>query len=402
MKKFAATSILSILLLTALSVYSRTQNPVPYESEIESILKIEEHTLEIGFWDPQNFADIRQSLPLSYDIPHGHLSLDHILFINDNLYNRSPFSYREKQAAAWIVEELLAMGYTWDNIQVQEFTIEETMFAEWGRGWSWLASHPSVRRAELRRSTGLSQNVILKVPGQSERLIIVGAHYDSYPFPGATDNASGMALLLESAQRMLYLDNYYTIKYVFFGAEEVGFNGAIYFVNELTEQEEYNIVFMINADTLFEGPYLIFGAGFDYSTAQGTAPRHTEMRFYSPHSIPGLNELTEQIETVARELSARHDFDLISLPEAIFNSSDHLPFLRAGFTVVNLVSAYITNNLNYRAFIARDGRRFALPFSHSPRDDFHYIEENWPGLIETNMRAFSIFLEEMLMTQYRK
>lgn len=273
------------------------------------------------------------------------------------------------------------MGHPWDNIQVQEFTIYETVLAEWGVAWDWLDAHPAVTGAELRRSTGLSQNVIVKVPGQSERTIIVGAHYDSYPYPGASDNASGTALLLENAQRILYLDNYYTIKYVFFGAEEVGFNGALYFINELTEQERYNIVFMVNADTLIEGPYLIFGAGFDYDIVRGAVPRHINMISYSfAHTnIPGFNELTEQIETIANELNSRHDFGLISLPEFIFNSTDTRPFLRAGFTVVNLFAPYQSDNPDYREFIAEDGRRFVVPLLHSPRDNFHYIEENWPG-----------------------
>ena len=111
------------------------------------------------------------------------------------------------------------------------------------------------------RASRISQNIILTVPGLSDEAIVVGAHYDSVLYPGASDNASGVALLLESAQRMLNIDNYHTIVYVFFGGEEVGLVGSTYYVSSLSEQDHDNILFMVNADVLIEGPYLVYGTG---------------------------------------------------------------------------------------------------------------------------------------------
>jgi len=211
--------------------------------------------------DMERFVDIRQPLHLDDHTPHGYISVRHIEFINDNFYGRSPFTYQEKETAIWIVEELLAMGYTWDDIEVQEFTWEEAR-----AGWAWMSWRALLRQLmndgvlgdAQPRSTTLSQNVILTVPGQSDRTIIVGAHYDSVKYPGASDNASGTALLLESAQRMLHLDNYYTIVYMFFGAHETGgFHGTRFYLNSLAWWERQNILFMTNADVLFERPYMV-------------------------------------------------------------------------------------------------------------------------------------------------
>ena len=323
-------------------------------------------------WAYVDFDNIRQPLHLAYYVPHGYIAVNHIEFINDNLYGRSPFTYREKEAAAWLVEELLAMGYNWDDIYVQEFYQGDV--TQWfGHTWDtpigrWILGDGVTRY--------YSQNVILTVPGRSERKIIVGAHYDSLPYPGASDNASGVGLLLESAQRMLNEDNYHTIVYIFFGAEEVGLIGAHVYVNSLSFRERERIAFMINADVLFEGPYKLYG------TARYVGGRRL------------TNDITRQVDEIARGVYAAHGVEIIDIPGLVYVGSDHLPFKWAGHTVVVLCGLY--RSPYGRGFIGD----FMLQVWHSPRDDFHYINENWPGKIDRNMRYFSIFLEEMLLAQF--
>ncbi|MCL2217407.1 MAG: M28 family peptidase [Defluviitaleaceae bacterium] len=223
--------------------------------------------LDLTIWNAENFTEIREPAFPSTDVPHGEISVYYIRYMNDNLPGRSAFTYRELEAAIWIVEELLAMGHEWDNIEIQEFTYWDILEGDIGDlmtlSWSWVTSPMilGVDREYLLRPDRVSQNVVLTLPGQSERKIIVGAHYDSPPYPSASDNASGTALLMESAQRMLEIDHYYTIVYVFFGAEEVGLIGAFYYLEMLTPAQAENIVFMINADVIIEGPYLIYGTG---------------------------------------------------------------------------------------------------------------------------------------------
>ena len=333
----------------------------PYESDTASP------------WHPIHFADMRAAQPLDADTPHGDIAVRHIRYINDNFYNRFPFSYQEKRAAAWIIQELLAMGYTWDDIEVQEFDWDD--ISRFSRGWSidnLAIFGVIINDYSYLRNTYLSQNVILTVPGQSDQVIVIGAHYDSVLYPGASDNASGMALLLESAQRMRYIDNYYTLVYVFFGAEEAGLLGAHYYVSSLTAEEIDNIIFMINADVLFEGPYFIYAAG--YRTANGTT---------------GSNAITQQWDDIAYQLGIREEIILHPRTDGIYLGSDHLVFKDAGITVMMMFGAYIYE----------DGR-FAFRVLHSYRDCIHYIMERWPYKIEDSMRTFSIFLEELLLARY--
>jgi len=324
-------------------------------------------------WTSEHFGNIRGPLLFNADTPHGYLAVQHILFMNDNLYSRIPFSYREKEVATWLVEELLAMGHPWENIAVQEFAVERD------ERWNDQINRQRFRSDfEFRHTTRLSQNIILTVPGQSnsEGFIVVGAHYDSYPYPGASDNASGVSLLLESAQRILHLDNYYTIVYIFFGAEEVGLWGSTHFAGNLTYEQHDNLVMMINADVLFEGDYLFYSAAYGYDGF-----------------IPRQNALTEQIDAIAHQL----DLGLIRYPYALPNIyTDHLPFFTHGHTVVNLMGLHRVESPWVQGVIERDGGAYLLRVYHSPNDCFHIIEERWPGKIETNMQVFSIFLEELL------
>ncbi len=86
-----------------------------------------------------------------------------------------------------------------------------------------------------------SQNVLGYVRGtvSPDSFLIVCAHYDHLGgighqcyFPGANDNASGIAMLLQLATYYSKPQNYpkYSILFVAFGAEEVGLLGSKYYV----------------------------------------------------------------------------------------------------------------------------------------------------------------------------
>ena len=388
-------------------------------------------------------------------LPHGYLAVGFIEYISDNFSGRSPFTYREKEMAMWIIDELLAMGHSTENIEVQEFSYWELI--EFGVdgftpvNWNTVASELILgngRDYQLREDRG-SQNVILTLPGQSERKIIVGAHYDSVPYPGASDNASGVALLLESAERMLEAEHYHTIVYVFFGAEEVGLFGAFYYYESLTPEEHDNVVMMINADVLIEGPYVIYGAGtvpeidenmyevlvdaVVYSIVEGfiedlvrdgevlddwlailedwaiELTEHFEERhiatIFQSFDLGILetevSDTSLRVDALATELSETHGVNLLAVPEGIAFPSDNLVFM-ASHTVVNLVGLERVENI--------DGVRvpmgpqlnpeFATTVLHSPYDEFNKIEYLWPGMMLANMSSFGLFLEAILTTSF--
>ncbi|MBA5629942.1 Zn-dependent exopeptidase M28 [Moheibacter sp. BDHS18] len=106
-----------------------------------------------------------------------------------------------------------------------------------------------------------AKNVIGKIEGTNkDSLIVITAHYDHLGkvgdvyFPGASDNASGVAFLLELAK--YYKKNLpkYSLVFIAFAAEEAGLLGSTYFVeNPLVDLSK--IKFLLNFD--------IMGAGED-------------------------------------------------------------------------------------------------------------------------------------------
>ncbi len=66
-------------------------------------------------------------------------------------------------------------------------------------------------------------NVLAELPGgrRSDEIVVVGAHYDTVPTtPGADDNASAVAVLIEVARLMRRLQPMRTVRFVSFACEE--------------------------------------------------------------------------------------------------------------------------------------------------------------------------------------
>jgi Zn-dependent M28 family amino/carboxypeptidase len=80
-----------------------------------------------------------------------------------------------------------------------------------------------------RSDSEYQTNVIAELPGtiSKNRVFEIGAHYDTKPnTPGADDNASGLAGLLEIARAMAGVKSRRTVRFCFFGLEETTRGGS--------------------------------------------------------------------------------------------------------------------------------------------------------------------------------
>lgn len=104
---------------------------------------------------------------------------------------------------------------------------------------------------EVFSSTG--KNVIATKQGMfdSQRYFIVCAHYDDMPSgtiaPGADDNASGTATVLELARVFSQYNFNYTIKFICFDEEEQGLVGSNYYATQARNRND-SIIGVINLD----------------------------------------------------------------------------------------------------------------------------------------------------------
>lgn len=119
---------------------------------------------------------------------------------------------------------------------------------------------------------GIGYNIIGYIPGSDAKLkkecIVMGGHFDhcgrhlGLLFPGANDNASGSAVVMELAEAFAKLKHKpkRSMVFILFGGEEMGLKGSSYFVDHVPQQFE-KVDAMFNFDMVGEGN----GANCSYS-----------------------------------------------------------------------------------------------------------------------------------------
>jgi hypothetical protein len=125
------------------------------------------------------------------------------------------------------------------------------------------------------------RNVVGVLPGRNTELagqsVVIGAHYDHLGMmgaskehegkmhPGADDNASGVAVLLEMASRLSLVANMErSVVFIAFTGEEAGRKGSRYYVRNEKRYPVSKTVGMINLDTvgrLGKGKVIVLGSG---------------------------------------------------------------------------------------------------------------------------------------------
>ncbi|MDI6705191.1 MAG: M20/M25/M40 family metallo-hydrolase [Bacillota bacterium] len=154
-----------------------------------------------------------------------------------------------------------------------------------------------------------SQNVIAtkladRGKGRNTQTIVLGAHYDSVDTPGANDNASGTATIMEVARLMADKKLAYDVKFIAFGAEETGLVGSEEYVLELEENGEIeDIVAMINLDMVGVGDTLVFYMAYEET------PTWLQEQFIASAQILGL-----QYDTDYSDRSDHANFEWFGIP----------------------------------------------------------------------------------------
>lgn len=97
----------------------------------------------------------------------------------------------------------------------------------------------------------ISQNVVAEIKGTKypDEIVAFGAHYDSVEFSyGVWDNAAGSVTIMEILRHFTKNPPARTVRFIWFGSEEVGLLGSHAYVDSLTNAEAAKHVFMVNCD----------------------------------------------------------------------------------------------------------------------------------------------------------
>ena len=203
----------------------------------------------------------------------------------------------ELAARDYIVGQFENMGY---DVEIQPFTFDR------------------------RGQTYVSKNIIATKRGKIDQTVIVGAHYDSVSeyvcedlnevSSGAGDNASGVGVMLEVAEVLANYKTHGTIKFIAFGAEEMGLRGSRYYAENMTDKEISETITMIDLDSVGVGDFFYVYSGLDDNPAWA--------------------------RDLALTIGQRIGYDLRTSPESEFfeygttgDWSDHVPFRLLGIPI---------------------------------------------------------------------
>ncbi len=107
-------------------------------------------------------------------------------------------------------------------------------------------------------------NVLCILPGATDEVVIVGAHFDHADAgSGIVDNWSGASLLPSLYQSLAGIPRQRTYWFVGFTGEEKGLLGSDYFAKRLSDARAKKIRVMVTIDTLGLGPTEVWSAQSD-------------------------------------------------------------------------------------------------------------------------------------------
>jgi Zn-dependent M28 family amino/carboxypeptidase len=192
-----------------------------------------------------------------------------------------------------------------------------------------------------------------------DRVLIISGHLDSRASdvmdaksdaPGANDDASGVAAMMELSRIMSKREFPFTLIFVAVTGEEQGLYGAKHLA-DIAKESKWNVVAMINNDMIGN------------SLSSGTNLRdNTKVRVFS-ETIPYLEteaeakmrkatnrdndspsrQLARYIKTVTNQYVEQLDIDLVYRNDRFLRGGDHTPFSQNGFTAIR----FCERNENY-------------------------------------------------------
>ena len=193
------------------------------------------------------------------------------------------------------------------------------------------------------------KNIVAEKKGMTSphRVFILGAHYDTVPgSPGADDNASAIAVLLEVARNIQTAPLDGTVRLIAFSLEEYNFVGSTHYVEKFQRGEE-KILGMISLEMV----------GF-------TGPRQDYPPYLNPKYYPNVGDFIaiignerskELLEKVCQSFRAhvpRLPLEFLVVPgngegmEEV-RLSDHSTFWDQGFPALLVTDTSFLRNPNY-------------------------------------------------------
>ncbi|ARS37071.1 M28 family peptidase [Pontibacter actiniarum] len=221
------------------------------------------------------------------------------------------------------------------------------------------------------------------------RVFIVGGHLDSRATdvmdakskaPGANDDASGVAMVMEMARVMAPHKFPATLLFVAFQGEEQGLYGSSHLA-ERAKKEGWNLVAMQNNDIV--GNSYSAETGLHDNTkvrifSEGTPANETEeqarlRKILGAESDSPSRNLARYMELVGEKYVDQMDVVLVHRTDRFLRGGDHTPFNRQGYTAVRMSEMNEDFDHQHQDVRKEDGKQYGDLVEFM---DFEYLRKN--------------------------
>jgi hypothetical protein len=200
---------------------------------------------------------------------------------------------------------------------------------------------------QIVRAT-LPPNVICVLPGETDEVILVGAHTDKVEEgDGVVDNWSGASLLPSLLYSISGQKRQHTFIFVGFTGEEKGLLGSDFYVHKLSREQRSRIEGMVNFDTLGLGPTEVWASHADMPLLNALARIASSMKL--PISVMNV----ENVGTADSESFAEFKIPRVTIHSLTQTTLPILHSRRDTIAAIKMDDYYVTYRLmaGYLAFL---------------------------------------------------
>lgn len=338
--------------------------------------------------------------------PLGAESYKKLKYIDKNLFDRDCFNGKNfLDTQNYIKNGLLTAGYSESEIVFQEVSITKyfktaTLSTSLSSAKSYTTDGKTYAKngweytedaaGEYSKVTVITENIVVTKQGKTNKQIIVGMHYDG---TGTGDNGSGVALGLTTAQHFKNVKTEFTVKFVFFTAEEYGCYGSSYYADNMSETEKSNTLYMINMDSLVCGDYCyLYGGVQDNDTQTVTKTEAYDNAMKIAESL-GLSFKSNPWtwNNIAPENRDKTYPDYAS--PSTGDWSDHAGFKDNGITYLY----FEATNWEIPDYTGYGESVLAGMLMNTENDYLDYIETYFPGRPLSHLTKFATLLNALLL-----
>ncbi len=204
--------------------------------------------------------------------------------------------------------------------------------------------------------TTFGNNVIGKQIGiLSDSTIIICAHYDAVEeSPGADDNSSGTAAVLETARLLSKYPVKYNVLYILWDLEEIGLIGSTYFC--FSDSALNGIKYVLNVEMLG------YDHNFDYAVDVHVQP------------VANSVEMAELFKSFSELYNLKPDIEIVN-PGT--DRSDHAVFWEKNISALAFSQDFMPDESNF------------TPYYHTPDDKIEYFNQDF---FKENVKAAVAFM----------